>query len=1090
MQLLYGKYIGQVADHILDLIEARRQAGQFRRAFLIVPDARSLSLEQRYLERMEKGSLMRAEILSFGRLALRFAQEAALALPAALPAQSQALLLRELILKNTDHFPFLNPLTRKPGYLENLRVELGSLRRLGFDGAALSQMASIAADGQTDQSTASKLKEMAQLATDYDQALSSLGRRDGSADLDLLADLLESWADLDRLPWALENSAFYILGFGENRFFSFQEERVIRALDRLNDDVLVTCMADYLPADREAADRGAMAWRQGRRVLLHLSQTFPAAEIKRLAEHEPLLAPTVENLYEAAMAVDDTTPRAFVQLQSPLLAAENSRVLLEKVLGYIQNKVKNEAWRYKDFALCLCDSQAALRILPDLLRDFAVPAFIDERESLAQSRLFRELSAFMNVALSQFDLSECTSLLRLTASEEGLAAVDRFENFCLLLGLDHHKLFRKKYYEYTRDPEAADAVWNFAEQKLLPLKKCADDFRKGKTIAAAVEALTDYFLQSDTEARMKALYDQAMQSGEAEQARSISLSWNSLIALLKDNKALLPGGTVSAVEFRELLLRAAGSSFIGAVPSLLDEVYVGNPHTSLSQRPRQLILLNPGLLNFPGRSPRQGVLNDLDYLFLEQAGERHLPLSEADSPFEDSFFVQQLLCAGQEMPVIARSLQDQTLPHFLLRFLGLKSYGELDEALARAMSEQQSGRLFSKQWRAQAELRAKRGKPRVHAEDLRSLRVPESALLSVDSIYSASRLERFTACPYSYFVKYILGIAARREGRLDAAETGRLRHLLMEKLCARLLWPGGTHPDAAEAEAALRAVREQFETRALLTELRQMVASGEINDSYLEPGLFGKITRPILQAVEGSGQYVLEHFAEAKRWPVATEWQFGQNGRPPFILTDPADPDFAIKLRGQVDRIDRQLSPEGNIYSIVDYKSYSRSIDYFALWEGLDLQLPIYLMATQAHYGLTDHELGEASYFQLKRLAESLSREKNEDTLKTLESNLDLPLNDRQKILEKSRSKIVEAVAEIRAGHFPLRPRAPKGGSACAYCDARRLCSFDRPPSEAEILPESAKKAWLQMIHEGRNETQCGDAAEPGTAEFYTREED
>lgn len=1089
MQLFYGKYIGQVADHILDLIESERQAGLFRRAFLIVPDARSLSLEQRYLERLEKGSLMRAEILSFGRLALRFAQEAAGPLPPALPAQSQALLLRELLLKEPELFPFLNPLTRKPGYLENLRVELGSLRRLGFDAAALFKLAAQAEAGQVHQATATKLKEMAQLAENCDRVLSRLGRRDGSADLDLLAELLENWAAQDSLPAALRNTAFYVLGFGENRFFSYQEERVIKALDGLGGKVLVSCIADYRPADQEAADRGAMAWRQGRRVLLHLSQIFPEAEIVRLEENLPVLAPTVENLYDAAMAVDELHPPAFIQLQSPLLAAADSRVLLEKILGYIQIKVKNENWRYKDFALCLCDSPTALRILPELLRDFAVPAFIDERENLSQTRLFRELNAFMNTALSHFDLSESTALLRLNRAELDLSEVDRFENFCLLRGLNRHKLFQEKYFRYAREPEWAAEAWRFAEKNLLPLKESADDFRQCKTITAAVVAVSNYLEVSAAEARTQALYERAMQSGEAERARGISLSWNSLMALLKDNRALLPEGSISAVDFRDLLLRAAASSFMGAVPSLLDEVYVGNPHTSLSQRPRQLILVNPGVLNFPGRSPRQGVLNDLDYLFLEQAGERHLPLSEADAPYEDSFFVQQLLCAGQEMPVIARSLQDQTLPHFLLNFLALNSYDDLDEALAKALPEQQNGRLFSGHLRGQAEQRAMHGRPRARADELKTLSLPESSLLFTDSIYSASRLERYTACPYSYFVNYVLGITARPEGSLDAAATGQLRHLLMEQLCGRLLLPEGISLNAAEADAALREAREQFKVEHLLERMRRMVQAGEIHESYLEPGLFGKTTRPILQAVEGSGQFVLEHFVEGRRWPVATEWQFGQNGQAPFLLTDPADANFSVKLRGQIDRIDRQLMDGGIRYDIVDYKSYARKIDYFALWEGLDLQLPIYLLATQAHFGLADQELGEASYFQLKRLANSLVSEADSKTLKSLESNLDLALDDRQKLLEKSRTTILEAVGQIRAGQFPLRPRAPKGGSACIYCDARRLCAFDRPTLEAEILPESSKKAWLNLINDGAMEAVNGSMTASGAGEFETGEE-
>lgn len=1066
MQLLYGKYIGQVADHVLDLIETQRQVGQFRRAFLIVPDARTLSLEQRYLQRLANGSLMRAEILSFGRLALRFAGEAALPLPPSLSAQSQALLIRDILLSQKEAFRLLNPLARKPGYLENLRVELASLRRLGFNAAALANMAEIASLQSLDDTAADKFKELSHLAEKYEQTLTELGRRDGSADLDLLAELLESWASNQSLPSALKNSAFFILGFGENRLFSYQEERVIHALENLGQSVTVACVADYCPSNLESADRGAMAWRQGRRVLLKLASAYPSAKVSAVKSTPTTSAQQAEHLYAAAQAADEPVTSVEEQRKSQLIAAEDMRLLIEKVLAYIQKKVKEEGWRYQDFTLCLCDSQAAMRYLPQALADFGIPAFIDEREQLIQSRIFRELSAFMHLSLSNYDLQALCSLLRLNIAKADLREVDLFENFCLMHGIKGYKLFLPKYYSKDYQQERSSEAWLFAKQHVLPLKALTDAFRRCKTITEAVTAVLSYLELSDAELRMNQLYDEEMLSGNAEAARSLSLSWNSLLALLEDSHSLIPSGSMNARDFRELVVRAASSSYIGAVPSLLDEVYVGNPHTSLSQRPRQVIMMNPSVTNLPGRVTRQGILNDLDYVFLEKNSERRLPLSPEDAPFEDSFFIQQLLAAGQEMPLIACSRQDKALPHFLLNFLGLSNYDALDAAINQGIKSLALERLFSQRLRNEKAWFAKYGSSPMRGAELQALKMSEAEDFSRDAIYSASRLERYTACPYSYLMQYILGIGARPELQLDDASGGQLRHLLMEKLFTPLLSQNGLLLETEAKRALLGDLENHLNLRALTEQIKILVAQGEISDSYLDLGVFGKTTRPILQAVSAAGALNVDHFANDMRWPIATEWMFGVGGKPNLKLTDVDNPGFQVNLRGLVDRID--ITSVGGLerYAVTDYKSSKRTIDYIALWEGLDLQLPIYLLAVKDAFQLEAKQLGEASYFHLKRFGESLLQNMPKSELKKLESSLQLDLLERTVMLEKSQMEIVKAAKSIAAGYFPLKPRAASGKSSCTFCEVRTLCGFDRPENEVRIEHESNVKAWRERAAE------------------------
>lgn len=1068
MLLLYGKYIAQVADAVLDRIEARRKAGLFRRAFLIVPDARSLSLEQRYLERMEQGSLMRAEILSFGRLALRFAQEDARALPKLLPAQSQALLLRELLLRDKQDFPLLNPLSKKPAYLENLRMEMASLRRLGFPPEFLATLAEEAAKDTALAGTAEKLGELAKLASAYDEMLDSVKRRDSSADLDLLAEIIETWAANDALPTSLKNSEYYILGFGENRLFSKQEEQVIQGLERLGLPVCVSCIADYYPADSFALEQGAMAWRQGRRVLLALSEAYPGAEVVRVETQEPAAGKLSENLNFTAQPPQEALVEHKVNLHSPFIFSEHERELLEKVLGYIKQRVKQEGLRYKDFALCLCDAPLALRYLPGLLKDFDVPAFIDERESLAESRLFLEVSAFCHAALSHFDLAEVCLLLRLKCdgSEPALQAIDLFENFCLERGISGFKLFNEKYYRDKVKPEKAAETLAFARNALFPFYDLFNRFRKLSRMAEAVSFIKEYLEVSDCEVRTLRRYETAMAAHQAEEARSVSVAWNSLIALLEDSSDLLPETVLNASEFYELILRSSSSSYIGAVPSLLDEVYVGNPHTCLSQRPKQLILLNPTAENFPGRTSLKAILNSEDYRFLEIATERKLPLSEADAPYEDSFFVHQLLSSGDELPLIARNGEDGSLPRFLLEIMGLPDFGAYEKAKDQAKNADLYLRLYSRRVQEQLAATSAREGGTATESDASDFEISAEQLLFAEPVYSVTRLERYKACPYSYFMQYLLGITKRPELVSDDRSKGGLRHLLMEDLVKNMLIGEHNPSDPQEQLQRLQALKEAVRLPHLLERLRLYIQDDRVAELYLEPGHFGRMTRPIFQASTLAAELLQERFNKAGRWPFQAEWEFGLENKPPLLLSRPESNEPGVKMRGLIDLLDLRYSDEGRkIISLTDYKSSKREVDYFALWEGLDLQLPVYLMATQQLFNLSDEELGAASYLHLARPADESDKVLSE-SLKGLESSLDLDLRERRLVLDKSRAEILRATAEIRRGRFPLQPRAAKEKSACRFCQVRSLCDFDNPEMENENLTDSSKKAFKRFLEE------------------------
>jgi ATP-dependent helicase/DNAse subunit B len=199
-----------------------------------------------------------------------------------------------------------------------------------------------------------------------------------------------------------------------------------------------------------------------------------------------------------------------------------------------------------------------------------------------------------------------------------------------------------------------------------------------------------------------------------------------------------------------------------------------------------------------------------------------------------------------------------------------------------------------------------------------------------DYVWSASRLEGYRACPYLFFVTYVLEMEPRTEPSegLDARQLGNLYHQIMRRVYAVV-------DDPADLEALLDALpgaaglildaaprREGFRATAWWVQTRKEIVE--------------HVRRSLAALHALQGAYV----------PYAFELAFGMgHGSGPALVVRDANGSDWFRLRGFIDRVDR--APDGRV-RIVDYKTggpwgYTRR----AMEEGKKLQLPLYALAAE-----------------------------------------------------------------------------------------------------------------------------------------------
>ena len=287
---------------------------------------------------------------------------------------------------------------------------------------------------------------------------------------------------------------------------------------------------------------------------------------------------------------------------------------------------------------------------------------------------------------------------------------------------------------------------------------------------------------------------------------------------------------------------------------------------------------------------------------------------------------------------------------------------------------------------------------------------------------SASRLERWVACPFAFFSEYILGVRTEEEPDpsllLTALVRGNIIHRSLELLVAEGL---RSHTLPGPGEAWTDADHQRL-VQLMDEECERAEARGEAAHPLFWPVIRSRM------AAELRGFLHLDSSARAaqKATPVAAEYRFGG----PTALHLPLPDGRVLRFRGAIDRIDRQ--EDGNLV-VLDVKSGKpdryRSIgDDSPFPDGTRLQLPIYGLAASA--AGTDSTSAVAFTFvggsrpDDQRIGYELSPQ----------------------VLEAFDVVLARIVAGIEAGAFPHNPPAPTrfSGFSCPHCmpdglDARHL---------------------------------------------------
>ncbi len=296
-----------------------------------------------------------------------------------------------------------------------------------------------------------------------------------------------------------------------------------------------------------------------------------------------------------------------------------------------------------------------------------------------------------------------------------------------------------------------------------------------------------------------------------------------------------------------------------------------------------------------------------------------------------------------------------------------------------------------------------------------------------------TRLERYVACPFVYYLQDVLGLDVPEEPdeglEMEAREFGTLAHDILQRAFASIAgeWDErGERPGLERACAALTAAWEAGCAEAERRGVTGAPLAWAVQRAMLLEDLLESVRRdPVFG--DGGGR------------PVAFEWPFGASvGRPVELALEDGR---RIRFAGRLDRLD--VTAGGA--RVIDYKTGSGVTEQERLKKGLAVQLPVYGLAVRQAAGV---EYGEIAC--LYRLV--TRRGGFEDVVLT---------DDEATATERLRRLVTEAAGLVDRGLFPRCPR-----TRCDFCDVGYACGVSAWTRDRKREHESlADLARLQ--HDG-----------------------
>ena len=900
LTLVYGSDWIANRDYIMDLLSEDVEKKQPRR-ILLVPELISHDTERRLCLVAGDTCSRYAEVLSFSRLTHRVCDWVCTAEEACLDNGGRLVAIAAAARQLHSKLKTYASVETNPEFLSSLIDAIDEFKRCCITADDLS-----AAAKQTHGLFAQKLEELSLLLQAYD-AICQQGKRDPR----------------DQLTWGLEllscsdfaqNHVFYIDGFPD---FTMQNMEVISYLIENAPHVIISMNCDKPGSENiafsKAGDTAAS--------LLRIAKRYSVGQ--NLIEIQPRQSnflPVCNHLFQGEITPIPDLNGRIRTVQAGSIYEECVRAA-EHVLELVHNGA-----RYRDISLICTDLASYRNALSMQFQLCAIPAYFAGTEDILEKSVIVTVLSAMDAALGGFETRDVLRYVKSALSPLDLVACDMLESYVILWDIQG-KAWQKNW---TQHPDGLVDNWSEDNVAYLdeinhirkiaidPLTHLSKSFSAATSLLQQVQALTSFL------------------AGDNRSAQILNQLWDILLLALDQMADTLGQTHWDSDGFIRLFRLLLSQYDVGTIPPVLDTLTVGPISAMRCQQPKHLIIIGASEGNLPSYGMSSGVLTDQERNTLRQLG---VPLTGSASEGLAIEFseIYSVFCGTSDSVYLSCQEGQASFVFRRLMEMSVNQYKPMHALGAAIVNPEEAAAYLCRNqfFHAAAELGIE--SQYQHVQERASYILGDISEPSINALYgrqlnlSASQIDKLADCRFAYFMKYGLRAKEQKAATVDPAEFGTYVHYVLEHTARDIRDKGGFKAVSLSETMDLARYHSDVYTKDHFSQI----------DSLRVAYLFKRNNRELMMVVEELWDEFQHSSFEALDFEVA----FGDQMQMPAIQIQGNR--MNAKLRGFVDRVDIWKQDTYNYFKVVDYKTGKKDFDYCDIFNGLGLQMLLYLFVLE-----------------------------------------------------------------------------------------------------------------------------------------------
>lgn len=1023
-------------------------AGRERPQILMVPEQQSHEAERALCRCGGPGVSLYAEVLSFSRLCNRVFQAAGGLGVEELDEGGRLLLMYRAVQNVASQLNVYGRPSKRAAFLQSLLSTVDELKS-----ACIAPDKLLEAGQENPGPEGDKLRDLGLIIGEY-QALTALGA------LDPRDRLTRAGEKLLTCNWA-EGKDFWLDGFTD---FTPQQRLVLERLLAQGANMTLTLTCDHLEEDEGGTGIFSPARKTARQLISIAKKLRIPCEVEHLVTSDVGRIPAIAHLEKNLFAQTAQAPIS-ADGAVELFRATDPRSEVEWAAGRILELVREEGFRFRDIGVTARDYGAYRDLVETVFPRYGVPVFSSAMTDILEKPVLALVTAALETAAGEYRYEDVFRYLKTGLTDLSEEDRDRLENYVLKWDIRGNRWTQKKTWSWH--PKGYGFPWTDADRQLVeqldqarrqvtaPLEK----LRKNplKTGLEQAKSLYTFLEEIGLPQRLDERVQRLEEWGQPALADEYRQLWDILTLALEQCAQLLGEAPMELEEFSSLFRLVLSQYDVGTIPVSLDRVTAGETTRQTGHRVKVLFLLGADDNTLPQVSSSPGLLSDDDRELLSSYG-LEIEQSQRDLLYREMTTIYQICARPSQRLLVSWAGQgpggEERRPSFLTRRLQLL-FSDLtvnrEDDLGGSFRLQAPLPALEQAGTAPAVRKVLEDFPELSRplEGLKRAQCWQRGSLSpaaVEKLYgrkipmSASRMDKYKSCHFSYFMRYGLNAEPRKPAGFTAPEYGTfvhyvLEHVLQDEIFQQTTIPGMEDTGIGERQAYLHARTRQAVERYVAEELGGLES---------QTPRFQYLFRRLLLTVQAVVDNVAQELLHSKFKPISFELGFGRGkDLPPVEFTAGG---VTVSVSGFVDRVDGWVK-DGKLHlRVVDYKTGRKTFDLTEVWNGLGLQMLLYLFTLeekgQALYGLPVEGDG-VLYLPAREAIVRGSRTMSDDALeKKVDKELvrsGLVVND-PAVLEA-----MENVGESGYRFLPLKVSKSTGEiSGEALCSAEQLGKLGR----------------------------------------------